>query len=165
MEKIRRSVWVFGGTVCVGLGVLGVFLPVLPTTPFLLLAAFCYERGSRRFHHWLVHSSWVGSYIRNYQSGHGIPLKLKTLTIALLWLTIGSTIWLVALTWWLKIALVIVAIVVSIHLIRMKTLHPASTLQAEKMPFVEPIKEIPDGNTTEMHWKLPLARQKGEDSK
>jgi uncharacterized membrane protein YbaN (DUF454 family) len=151
MEKIRKRVWVFGGTVCVGLGMLGVFLPVLPTTPFLLLAAYCYGRGSERICHWLVYRSWVGSYIRNYQSGRGIPLKLKTLIIALLWLTIGSTIWLVALTWWLKIALVIVAIVVSIHLFRMKTLHPASTLQAENMPFVEPVKKVPDGNIIETH--------------
>ncbi|MDP2993874.1 MAG: YbaN family protein [Anaerolineales bacterium] len=141
MKKIIKSVWIFSGTVFVGLGVLGVFLPVLPTTPFLLLAAFCYGRGSRRFYHWLVYRSWVGSYIRNYQSGHGIPLKQKALTIILLWLTIGSTIGLVALVWWLKAVMFVVAISVTIHLVRMKTWRPASSLQAEKMQFIEPMEE------------------------
>ena len=102
MKQIKKSVWIFSGTVCVGLGVLGAFLPVLPTTPFLLLAAFCYGRGSIRFYHWLVYHSWVGSYIRNYQSGRGISLKQKALTTLLLWLTIGSTIGLGDLVWWLK---------------------------------------------------------------
>jgi uncharacterized membrane protein YbaN (DUF454 family) len=146
MKKINKGLWIFAGTVCVGLGVLGVFLPVLPTTPFLLLAAFCYGHGSKRFHTWLVYRSWVGSYIRNYQSGLGISLKLKVWTIVLLWLTIGSTIGFAAFTWWLKIAMVIVAISVTIHLVRMKTLHPASSLQADKMQISVPIKEVPDGN-------------------
>jgi hypothetical protein len=142
MEQIIRRVWIFGGTVCVGLGVLGIFLPVLPTTPFLLLAAFCYGRGSKRFYHWLVYRSRVGSYIRNYQSGRGIPLKQKMLTIALLWLTIGSTIGLVALAWWLKVGMVIVAIGVTIHLVRMKTWSSASSMQSDKMQFVEPMEEV-----------------------
>ena len=142
MKQISKNVWIFGGTVCVGLGVLGVFLPVLPTTPFLLLAAFCYGRGSERFYQWLVYRSWVGSYIRNYQSGRGIPPKQKALTILLLWLTIGSTIGFVALAWWLKAAMVIMAIGVTIHLVRMKTWRPASSMQADKMQFVEPREEV-----------------------
>jgi uncharacterized membrane protein YbaN (DUF454 family) len=142
MEQIRKSVWIFGGTVCVGLGVLGVFLPVLPTTPFLLLAAFCYGRGSKRFYHWLVDRSWVGGYIRNYRSGRGIPLKQKALTIILLWLTIGSTIGFVELTWWLKVLMVVVAIGVTIHLIRMKTWHPVSSIQVDKLQFIEPMEEV-----------------------
>jgi uncharacterized membrane protein YbaN (DUF454 family) len=147
MGQIRKSIWIFGGTVCVGLGVLGIFLPVLPTTPFLLLAAYCYGRGSERFYHWLVYRSWVGSYVRNYQSGHGIPLKQKVLTIALLWLTIGCTIGLVALAWWLKVALLIVAIGVTIHLARMKTLHPPSTPCQPEKQF--PVAEVPDGYLSE----------------
>ena len=92
MKQIQKSAWIIGGTVCIGLGLLGVFLPILPTTPFLLLAAFCYGRGSKRFYHWLVHQSWAGNYIQNYLSGNGIPAKQKAFTIALLWLTIGATI-------------------------------------------------------------------------
>jgi uncharacterized membrane protein YbaN (DUF454 family) len=142
MKQIRKSIWIFGGTVLIGLGVLGIFLPVLPTTPFLLLAAFCYGRGSERFYHWLVYRSWVGGYILNYQSGHGLPLKQKVLTITLLWLTIGSTIGLVTLAWWLKAALVVVAIGVTIHLTWMKTLQATSCIQADKMQFVEPMEDV-----------------------
>jgi uncharacterized membrane protein YbaN (DUF454 family) len=133
MEQIFRRVWIFVGTVCVGLGVLGVLLPVLPTTPFILLAAFCYGRGSKRFHHWLVYRSWAGSYIRNYESGRGIPLKQKALTLILLWLTIGSTIGLVALAWWLKGGMVVVAICVTIHLVRMRTWRPGASMNDEKI--------------------------------
>jgi uncharacterized membrane protein YbaN (DUF454 family) len=142
MEQFKKSVWIFSGTVCVGLGVLGAFLPVLPTTPFLLLAAFCYGRGSLRFYQWLVYHSWVGSYIRNYLSGRGISLKQKALTTLLLWLTIGSTIGLVDLVWWLRAALVVVAISVPIHLVRIKTWHPLSSMPANKKQYIEPMEEV-----------------------
>jgi uncharacterized membrane protein YbaN (DUF454 family) len=122
MEQVNKTAWIIGGTICAGLGVLGVFLPVLPTTPFLLLAAFCFGRGSKRFHHWLVYRSWIGSYIRNYQSGQGIPFLQKLSTLGFLWLTIGSTIGFTELVWWIKTALVLMAVGVSIHLGRMKTL-------------------------------------------
>ena len=124
-----------------GLGALGIFLPVLPTTPFLLLAAYCYGRGSKRFHEWLVQRSWIGGYIRNYQSGHGVPLKQKVMAIALLWLTIGATIGFAGLAWWLIAVLLVVAIGVTIHLIRMKTWQPEPSEEADHIQFVEPIEE------------------------
>jgi uncharacterized membrane protein YbaN (DUF454 family) len=142
VKHIRKSAWIFGGSVCVGLGVLGIFLPVLPTTPFLLLAAYCYGRSSKRFYHWLVNSSWVGDTIRNYQSGYGIPLKQKALTLTLLWLTMGSTIGFMTFAWWLKVVLVVVATSVTIHLVRMKTWQPAPSLQAEKMKLIEPMEDV-----------------------
>jgi len=63
---MHKHLLVIGGSISLGLGILGIFFPVLPTTPFLLLAAFCYGRGSTRFYHWLVDRSWVGGYIRDY---------------------------------------------------------------------------------------------------
>ena len=120
-KQISKSIWIFGGTICVGLGVLGIFLPVLPTTPFLLLAAFCYGRGSARFYHWLVERSLFSGYIQNYREGRGLPLRQKILSISLLWLTIGTTIWLAVTAWWLKALLLLVAAGVSIHLGMIKT--------------------------------------------
>lgn len=131
---LGRSLWITGGTVCVGLGLLGIFLPVLPTTPFLLLAAFCYGRGSKRFYHWLVDRSWFGDYIRNYREGRGIPLKQKVMTIILLWLTIGVTIGLTEPAWWLKVLLAAVAIGVTFHVTRLKTLRPS--------PFEQPNEAV-----------------------
>ena len=109
------------GTLCVVLGMLGLFLPVLPTTPFLLLAAACYARSSKKFYHWLMTNRWCGDYIRNYREGRGIPLKQKTLTILLLWLTIASTASFAVSEWWLRGLLLAIAAGVTIHLIKMKT--------------------------------------------
>ena len=121
MKQISKSIWIFGGTICVGLGVLGIFLPVLPTTPFLLLAAFCYGRGSVRFYHWLVKRSLFSSYIQNYREGRGLPLRQKLLSISLLWLTIGTTTWLAVTDWRLRALLILVAAGVTLHLGTIKT--------------------------------------------
>jgi methylthioribose-1-phosphate isomerase len=73
----------------VALGVIGIFLPVLPTTPFLLLAAACFVRSSKSFYLWLIHHRQLGPWIRDYLEGQGIPLKAKVYSIALMWLSIG----------------------------------------------------------------------------
>lgn len=119
-----RALLIILGTLCVALGVLGIFLPLLPTTPFLLLAAACYARSSARFYHWLVTNRWCGQYIRNYREGRGIPLKQKAVTILLLWLTIGSTAWLAISQWWVRWILLGVAVGVTIHLLKVKTYKP-----------------------------------------
>jgi uncharacterized membrane protein YbaN (DUF454 family) len=140
MKVTIKSIWIVGGTVCVCLGILGIFLPILPTTPFLLLAAYCYGRGSKRFYHWLVDRSRVGGYIRSYREGRGIPIKQKVLTIVLLWLTIGITIGFVVTTWWLKILLVAVALGVTTHLIKIKTWRPEPSSQVDQAQLVEPVE-------------------------
>lgn len=117
LNPFVRLVLVLLGTLCVALGVLGVFLPVLPTTPFLLLAAVCYERSSRRFHHWLLSNRWFGDYIRGYREGRGLPFRQKAFMIVLLWLTIGGSAWLAVESWWLRLVLLGVAVGVTIHLV------------------------------------------------
>jgi len=137
---MRNKLWIIGGTVCVGLGILGIILPVLPTTPFLLLAAFCYGRGSMRFYHWLVNQSRLGDYIRSYQEGRGIPLKQKMMAIALLWLTIGFSIGFVVTTWWVKAILVVVAVGVTIHLSKIKTWQQESHSSADQVNSIESVE-------------------------
>lgn len=112
---------VFLGFVSVGLGVLGIFLPVLPTTPFLLLAAWLFLKGSPRWHDWLLNQPHLGKYIRNYMQEHKIPLKVKIGSIATLWIGITVSIILVEI-WWVKILLLAVAVAVSIHILSFKTL-------------------------------------------
>ena len=124
MEGLIRTLLLASGTLCVVLSVLGIFLPVLPTTPFLLLAAICYARSSERFYNWLMTNRWCGEYVRNYREGRGIPLKQKVLTILLLWLTIGYAVWFVISLWWVKLIVLSIAVSVTIHLVRVKTLKP-----------------------------------------
>jgi uncharacterized membrane protein YbaN (DUF454 family) len=124
MKSLARTLLIIGGTLSVVLGVVGIFVPVLPTTPFLLLAAACYARSSERFYHWLLTNRWFGEYIKNYREGRGIPLKQKVLTISLLWLTIGYVAGFVVSSWWLKLVLLGIAIGVTIHLTRTKTYRP-----------------------------------------
>ena len=125
MKRLTRTLLIAGGTLCVALAVLGLFLPVLPTTPFLLLAAVCYARSSERFYHWLMTNRWFGAYIRNYREGRGIPLWHKVAAISLLWLTIGYAACVVVPQWWVKGILLGIAVAVTVHLLKTKTAKPA----------------------------------------
>ncbi len=127
MQRVNKILLIFLGTLCVALGVLGIFLPVLPTTPFLLLAALFYGHSSKRFYHWLTTNRWFGEYIRNYREGKGIPLKQKVLTAVLLWLTIGFTAWLAVTLWWVRLLLLAIAGGVTIHLVWVKTYKPETS--------------------------------------
>lgn len=92
------------GWLAIILACLGVVLPVLPTTPFLLLAAWCFSRSSPRFHHWLLYRSWFGSYIRHWQTYKGLPKGAKPKAIIVILVTFTISIWVVGF-WWLKLGL------------------------------------------------------------
>ncbi|MBQ5949387.1 YbaN family protein [Massilia sp. ST3] len=83
-----RLFYNIAGVLAVILGILGIFLPLLPTTPFLLLASACFARGSERLHRWLLSHRVFGAYLRNFEEGRGIPLKAKVVATALLWLSL-----------------------------------------------------------------------------
>jgi len=112
---LKRYLLIALGTICLAIGIVGIFTPILPTTPFLLLAAACYLRSSPRFHRWLMNNRVFGGYIRNYTEGRGIPVKVKLFTIALLWVTIGISIW-AAANMIVTIALLCVAVGVTLHI-------------------------------------------------
>ncbi|WP_300652357.1 YbaN family protein [Pseudomonas sp.] len=109
------------GWLCVALGVIGIFLPVLPTTPFLLLAAACFVRSSKRFYLWLVMHPRLGPWIRDYLEGQGIPLKAKVYCISLMWLSIALSCYLVPL-FWARAFMLTSALFVSLYILRQKTL-------------------------------------------
>ncbi|MDY7218117.1 YbaN family protein [Denitrificimonas sp. JX-1] len=110
------------GCFCVLLGVLGIFLPVLPTTPFLLLAAACFARSSKRFYLWLVLHPRLGPWIRGYLEGEGLPLKGKVWALTLMWFSIILSLWFVPL-WWARLALLVCAVGASIYILKQKTLR------------------------------------------
>jgi uncharacterized membrane protein YbaN (DUF454 family) len=131
IQSWLRILLVITGTVCVGLGIVGIFVPVLPTTPFLLLAAVCYARSSQRFHGWLLNNKLFGSYIRNYLEKKGITLRAKIITLSLLWITIGASVAFAVETLALKLILVIIATGVSIHVLSLRTLKHEKRLAAK----------------------------------
>lgn len=98
-------------------------MPVLPTTPFLLLAAAYYARSSQRFYDWLLNNGWLGNYIRNYLERKGITLKVKVLAINLLWLTIGCSVAFAVQVFFVRLILILIAIGVSIHILSIRTLR------------------------------------------
>jgi len=116
----RRKLLIAAGTLSTGLGIIGIFVPILPTTPFLLLAAACYMRSSERFYRWLIKNRIFGSYVRNYIEGRGMPVKLKIFIIFLLWLTIGLSITFGVQNTVVRIVLICVAIGVTIHICLIK---------------------------------------------
>lgn len=121
---IKKAILIFTGTVCVGLGVLGMFLPLLPTTVFLLMAAYCYSRSSERFHNWLLTNRLCGKYISNYRSKRGITARQKVSTLVTLWASIGFSIWLLGGRLWVTLILAAVAIGVTGHILWIKTYRP-----------------------------------------
>jgi uncharacterized membrane protein YbaN (DUF454 family) len=121
-NKAIRALLIVAGSISLGLGTLGIIVPVLPTTPFLLLAVACYMRSSERLLNWLLNNRWFGKYIRNYQEGKGIPKKTKILALSFLWITIiYSTCFVVEEILIAQVALLLVATAVTIHLIRTPT--------------------------------------------
>ena len=120
-DRLKRRLFVIAGTIALGIGVVGIIVPVLPTTPFLLLAAICYMRGSQRLYHALLCNRFIGSYVRNYLEGKGMSLKMKIWTLSLLWVAIVCTATLATASLTIRIILAIVLIGVTIHILAVKT--------------------------------------------
>ncbi|MEZ5319349.1 MAG: YbaN family protein [Vicinamibacterales bacterium] len=118
-SRLMKGLLIACGTLCVALGVIGIFLPIMPTTVFLLMAAACYARSSDRFYQRLINNRWLGSYIRNHREGRGMRRRDKTITLIMLWAGIGATIVWTAEAWWLRLLLVGIAAGVTLHVARL----------------------------------------------
>lgn len=114
-SRFMRGVLIVCGTVCVGLGILGIFLPLMPTTVFLLMAAACYARSSERFHRRLVEHPVLGPYIRHNQ---GLTPRQKAYILTALWVSLGLTMFFTARAPWMRGLLVLVGIGVTVHVAR-----------------------------------------------
>ena len=115
-KTLKNKLIFIGGTITLILGIVGIFIPILPTTPFLLVSATAYAKSSSRFHHWLLYNKILGSYIRNYREGLGMPIKVKIITLSFLWLMILIATLMVPILW-VQIILIIIALAVSIHIV------------------------------------------------
>ena len=110
-----KTVLIIIGIIALVLGVLGLFLPLLPTTPFLLLASACFARGSDRMHRWLLNHGVFGAYLRSFEEGKGIPLRAKIVAISMLWVSMAVSIAMVGHVA-LRVLLVVIAVAVTIYL-------------------------------------------------
>jgi uncharacterized protein len=117
-SRVVRMFFVVAGTLSLVLGIIGIFLPLLPTTPFLLLASACYVRGSERMHRRLMEHPHLGPYIRNFEQGKGMPRRAKVIVILVLWMSYAYTLYLVPQLE-LKIGLLVIALAVTVWLVRM----------------------------------------------
>ena len=127
LKKPTKVLLITIGTFFIGVGVVGIFIPILPTTPFLLISAALYARSSKKFYDWLINNKIFGKYIKNYREGKGIPLKLKIITIAFLWITIGCSAIFAIDIFWVRVMLVVIAIGVTIHIIKISPIDKSKT--------------------------------------
>ena len=111
------------GLFSLGLGILGAFLPVLPTTPLLLLSAALFLKSNRKLYDWLMNHPKMGPYISNFLKHKAIPLRVKVISITTLWLTLLYCAIFVAEHWALRVFFIILAIGVTIHILSYKTLR------------------------------------------
>lgn len=119
---MKKQVFIILGFISILCGLFGIFVPILPTTPFLLLAAYFFAKSSPKFYNWLINSKLFGPYIKNYREKRGMLIIHKILVLILLWSVILTTVIYGTQQIWLRILLVTVAIAVSAHIFMIKTL-------------------------------------------
>lgn len=94
--RSQRALWLVAGWLALLLGIIGIFLPLLPTTPFVLLAAFCFSRGSERWEHWLLHHPRYGPMVRNWREHRAVPLRAKQFATVMMVLSAAWSWWIVS---------------------------------------------------------------------
>lgn len=120
------------GSISLGLGSLGVVIPVLPTTPFVLLAAFCFARGSERAHCWLLGNRLFGPLLRDYLAGRGVSRRVKAGALVFLWAVLGVSIGFFVPMLWARVLLGAVGVAVTIHIVTIKRRTGAG--RSQRMP-------------------------------
>ncbi|NMB37466.1 MAG: DUF454 domain-containing protein [Bacteroidales bacterium] len=118
---MKRYLLIVAGSISLALGIIGIFLPVLPTTPFLLLSAACWLKSSQRLYDWLLSHPRLGKYISDFMVHKAIPLRIKIISVSLLWITLLYCAIFVTDLLWLRILFIAIAIGVTIHILSFKT--------------------------------------------
>ena len=121
-NPVIRTLLIISGIISLVLGVIGILLPVLPTTPFIILAAACFARSSQKFYDLLYGNRFFGKILRDFRDKKGLALKYKAYILTMLWLTLTSTAIFFTDSIIVRIVLLSVAIGVTIHILRYKTL-------------------------------------------
>jgi len=118
--SIKKLILTTLGVLFLVLGAIGIVLPGLPTTPFVLLAAACFASGNPRIYGWLQRNRIFGPYLENYRTKQGVKKSWKIKSIASLWITLAISM-IILRTVWIYILLSIIGVCVTVHLLRIKT--------------------------------------------
>ena len=121
MKTGLKTLYIILGTFALVLGTLGIFLPLLPTTPFYLLTAWLYMRGSKKMYDKVMSNKHFGTIVRDFQIDKSIPLKTKIIIVSMLWSTILISVFFAVNVLWVRILLFLIAIGVTIHVLSYKT--------------------------------------------
>ena len=120
MENLKKKIYIAVGFLALGLGIVGAFLPVMPTVPFLLVALFCFERSSKKYHDMILNNKYFGKVLRDYYEGRGLTTSVKIKAILFLTCGMGFSFYKVQHLY-LRIMLAVIWLGVTIHIILLKT--------------------------------------------
>lgn len=118
-----KHLYTFLGSVSLVLGIVGIFLPLLPTTPFLLLSAALWMKGSPRMYDWLTNHKHLGPYIRNFREYKAIPMRAKVISVALVWITLLYCTFFLFENPWMRAAFIALAAGISWHILSYRTMR------------------------------------------
>lgn len=119
--NIIRYAYLVSGILLVAIGVIGIFLPLLPTTIFLILASACFVKSSPKANEWLKNNKYLGPYLKNYQEKNGLTIKSKIFTLIFLWISILASAIFLTNEFYIKMILLAIAVGVSFHILSIKT--------------------------------------------
>jgi uncharacterized protein len=122
-HRLVRWALMAAGALLVGIGVLGIFLPLLPSTIFFLGAAACFGRSSPTAYRWLMTNRWFGRHLHDYQREHGATISAKVTSIATLWIGIGASAYFFLDGLWVRLVLLVIAVLVTWHLVALRTIR------------------------------------------
>ncbi|WP_353050352.1 YbaN family protein [Bacillus sp. ISL-45] len=122
MNIAVKAIFIIIGTLSIIAGVIGIVVPLLPTTPLILLGAACYVKASDELYQKLIRNKWLGGYIKDFREKNGITLKNKVLSLSLMWISILGTILFFEVNFWLAAVLIVIAVTVSAYILSFDTI-------------------------------------------
>jgi uncharacterized protein len=125
---IKKILYIIAGWFLVSIGIIGIFVPLLPTTIFFILAASCFARSSEKFYNWLIYHRLFGKIIRDYKENRGMSARSKVIAIFVLLLGIGSSAVFFTNKTLIRILLAAIAIGVAVHILSLKTIRKSQTI-------------------------------------
>lgn len=141
-KTLIRTLLLIGGWLSLITGLIGILLPLLPTTPFLLLAALCFSRSSTRLHHWLSHNPWFGPHIQQWQQTHTVSRKTKKKALFLILISFTLSLILTPLPLIGKLGLLLLALLLMWFVARLpEQPQPDVSMKVGSDPAVPPSQE------------------------